>query len=95
MQIKKLRGECVLIEPEVNETVTENGITVVKKSEIGDYTLGTIRYVGNGKRLDNGSYLELDLAVGDRVLFQYGAKVKVQDKFLLLVVESDIKSIIE
>ena len=95
MKIKKLRGDCVLIEPELKEEVTSNGITIVKDPDMGDYTLGIVRFVGTGKRLDNGSYQELDIAVGDKVLFQYGAKVKVEDKFLLLVIESDVKSIVE
>lgn len=95
MKIKKLRGDTVLIEPELKEEVTAGGITVVKDPDMGDYTLGTVRFVGTGKRIPGAGYEELDIAVGDKVLFQYGQKVKVEDKFLLLVIESDVKSIVE
>lgn len=98
MKTKRVRGNYVLIEPDVKEEVTVSGITLAKKPEQGDLSVGTIKSVGTGKRVENdpqGSYIALDLSVGDRVLFQYGYKVQIDDTFLLLVDETDVKIVLE
>jgi chaperonin GroES len=53
--------------------------------------------VGPGKKLDNGSVQNVDLSVGDKVLFgQYsGSTVKVDGEELLIMSESEIFGVIE
>lgn len=95
MKSKKLRGEYVLIEPEAKEEITESGIKLAKTPEQGDFTLGTIRVVGTGKKVEGAGYDEMDLAVGDKVMFRYGLKININDQFLVLVNESDVVLIVE
>lgn len=57
---------------------------------------GEVVAVGNGKKLDNGTTLPMDVKVGDKVLFgKYsGSEVKVGDETLLMMREEDIMGII-
>lgn len=95
MKAKKLRGEFVLIEPDLQEEVTASGIALAKKPEQGDFSVGTVKMVGTGRYVDGTGFVPVDLVVGDKVLFQYGFKIKVEDTFLLLVNESDVKLVLE
>jgi chaperonin GroES len=53
--------------------------------------------VGNGKLLDSGSRSQLQVKVGDRVIFSSyaGETFKVDDEELLLMREDDILAVIE
>ena len=53
--------------------------------------------VGPGRLLDNGKRVELDLKVGDTVLFaKYsGTEFKLEDDDLLVLSERDILAVIE
>lgn len=53
---------------------------------------GEVIAVGKGKRLENGSFQELDIRVGDRVLFSKygGTEVKVDHEDYLIMREDDI-----
>jgi chaperonin GroES len=57
---------------------------------------GEVVAVGNGKRLDNGDLIPLDVKVGDKVLFgKYsGTEVKVNGQELLVMREDDIMGVI-
>ena len=57
---------------------------------------GEIIAVGNGKILDNGTKLNLEVKVGDRILFgKYsGTEVKIDDKEYLIMREEEILGII-
>jgi co-chaperonin GroES (HSP10) len=94
MNAKKLRGEYVLIEPQEEEK-TASGITLAKQPGQGDFSVGIVKIVGTGKSAPMSEYVPIDLSVGDKVLFQYGEKVKIGETFLLLVNEADIKIILE
>lgn len=94
MDAKKLRGEFVLIEPDIKDETTASGITLAKKLEQGDFSTGTVKMVGTGKVVEGVGLVPVDLAVGDRVMFQYGMKIKVGDIFLVLVNESDVKIVL-
>jgi chaperonin GroES len=52
--------------------------------------------VGNGKVLENGTRLPLDVQVGDRVLFgKYsGTEVKIEDEEYLIMREDEILGVI-
>ncbi|HWQ36635.1 MAG TPA: co-chaperone GroES [Blastocatellia bacterium] len=58
---------------------------------------GEIIAVGDGRILENGERVPLDLKVGDRVLFgRYaGNEIKLEDEELLIMRESDILGVVE
>jgi chaperonin GroES len=58
---------------------------------------GEVIAVGNGKVLDDGTVKQLDVKVGDRVLFgKYsGTEIKLDGEERLIVREDDILGIIE
>ncbi|HEY2932424.1 MAG TPA: co-chaperone GroES [Acidobacteriota bacterium] len=57
---------------------------------------GEVIAVGNGKILDNGTKLNLEVKVGDRILFgKYaGTEVKIDDREFLIMREEEILGII-
>ncbi|MFZ4793719.1 MAG: co-chaperone GroES [Blastocatellia bacterium] len=58
---------------------------------------GQVLAVGNGKLLENGSRIAIDLNAGDRVLFgKYaGTEVKLDGEELLILREDDILGVVE
>ncbi len=58
---------------------------------------GKVIAVGDGKMLDNGKRVPLDVKAGDRVLFgKYsGSEVKIEDEEYLILREEDILGILE
>ena len=58
---------------------------------------GEVIAVGNGKILENGTKIALDVKAGDKILFgKYsGSEVKVEDEEYLILREEDVLAIIE
>lgn len=58
---------------------------------------GEVIAVGNGRILDNGSKLELDVKAGDRILFgKYaGTEIKLDGEEYLILREDDVLGVIE
>ena len=58
---------------------------------------GEVIAVGPGKKLDNGAVQEVDLKVGDKILFgQYaGSTVKLDNEELLIMNESEVFGVVE
>ena len=58
---------------------------------------GKVIAVGEGKRLDDGSRIAMEVKVGDRVLFgKYaGTEIKVDGEDHMILKESDILGILE
>jgi chaperonin GroES len=58
---------------------------------------GIVAAAGNGKRLENGTVVPLDVKAGDRILFgKYaGNEVKIEDKEYLIVREEEVLAVIE
>jgi len=58
---------------------------------------GEVLAVGNGKLLDNGTRIAIDLKAGDRVLFgKYaGTEVKLDGEELLILREDDVLGVVE
>lgn len=101
MDIKKIRGEYLLIEPVEKESITTSGIKLAKQPEQGDFSIGIIKKVGTGKviiasnkEIPSAHFQELDLKVGDKVLFRYGIKIDGTLDWLL-VNEADVVVVIE
>ena len=95
MNIRPLHDRVILKRME-EETTSPGGI-VIPDSAAEKPVRGEIVAAGNGKRLDSGEVIPLDVKVGDTVLFgKYsGTEVKVEGEELLVMREDDIMAIIE
>ena len=89
-------GDRVVVKASTRETVTKSGIvlpdTAKEKPQEGE-----ILAVGPGKVLDNGKRTNLEVKVGQKVLFaKYaGAEIKMDGEEYLILRESDIMGIVE
>ncbi|MFA6325366.1 MAG: co-chaperone GroES [Candidatus Paceibacterota bacterium] len=88
--MSKLLLDRVLIEPEEQTGVTEAGVYISKDKQQGEYRIGIVKEIGTGKHFDSGFLKTIDVSVGDRVLFQYGAEILIEGKMYLLVMNDDI-----
>jgi chaperonin GroES len=88
-------GERVVVRPVESEEVTKSGIYLPDTAKEKPQR-GIVLAVGTGKVLDNGKRQELDVKVGDRVIYaKYGGTEIVHgDEELLILRESDILAII-
>ncbi|MEX0866707.1 MAG: co-chaperone GroES [Pirellulales bacterium] len=89
-------GDRVVVEREASEDRTAGGI-VLPDSAKDKPARGTVVSVGEGRLLDDGNRSEMQVKVGDRVLFTSyaGETFKVEDVELLLMREDDILAVIE
>lgn len=89
-------NDKVVVERDSAEDVTAGGI-VLPESAKDKANRGTIVAVGPGKVLDSGSRGEMQVKVGDRVLFTSYAPetIELGDDEYLLMTESDILAVIE
>lgn len=94
MNIRPLQDR-ILVRRAEEETKSVGGIILTGSAQEKP-SQGEVVAVGNGKKLDNGSALPMDVKVGDKVLFgKYsGSEVKVGDETLLMMREEDIMGII-
>ncbi|HUO21177.1 MAG TPA: co-chaperone GroES [Caulobacteraceae bacterium] len=89
-------GDRVLVKRVEEESKTKGGIiipdTVKEKPQEGE-----VLAVGPGARDDSGKRVELDVAVGDRILFGKwsGTEVKIDGQDLIIMKESDILGVVE
>ena len=89
-------GDRLLVEPVEAEETTSSGLllpeTAKEKPQQGD-----VLAAGEGRRDDNGKRIEMDVKVGDRVLFaKYsGTEIKLEGKKLLIMKESDVLGIVQ
>jgi chaperonin GroES len=95
MNIRPLHDRVILKRME-EETTSPGGI-VIPDSAAEKPIRGEVMAIGNGKRLDSGEVVPLDVKVGDTVLFgKYsGTEVKVNGEDLLVMREEDIMGVIE
>jgi len=95
MNIRPLHDRVILKRME-EETTSAGGI-VIPDSAAEKPMRGEIMAIGNGKRLDSGDVIPLDVKVGDTVLFgKYsGTEVKVNGEDLLVMREEDIMGVLE
>jgi len=89
-------GDRVVVEREASEEVTAGGI-VLPDSAKDKPARGTIVSVGDGRLLEDGTRGEIQVAVGDRVIFNSyaGESFQVEDDEFLLMREDDILAVIE
>ncbi len=96
LKLKPL-GDRIVVEPSEQEEKTASGIILPETAKERPQE-GTILAAGPGKYDDEGKKrVPMDVKVGDKVLFaKYsGTEVKVEDKKLLIMRESDIMAIVE
>ena len=94
MGIRPLQDRVVIRRTE-EETKSAGGI-VIPDSATEKPSQGEVIAVGPGKKLDNGAVQEVDLKVGDKVLFgQYaGSTVKLDGEELLIMNESEVFGVV-
>ncbi|GGB96166.1 10 kDa chaperonin [Marinobacterium zhoushanense] len=95
MSIRPLHDRLV-VKRLAAETTTKGGI-VIPDSSAEKPSQGEVVAVGEGALLENGERRQLDVKVGDRVLFtKYsGTEVKLDGETLLVMRESDVLAVIE
>ena len=95
LNLKPLADRLV-VEPKEREETTASGLILPETAKEKPQE-GTVLAAGPGRRDDDGNRVALDVAVGDKVLYaKYGGtEVKIDDKKLLILKESDILAIIE
>jgi len=95
LQLQPL-GDRVVVEREESEQKTAGGI-ILPDTAKQKPSRGVVVSVGDGRVLDNGTRVKLQVKAGDRVWFSSyaGEEFKIGDQDLVLVHESDILAIIE
>ena len=90
-------GDRVLVEPVEQEETIAGGMLVLPETAKEKPQQGNVLAVGAGRRDDNGKRIDMDVKVGDRVLFaKYaGTEIKADGKKLLILKETDILGIVE
>ncbi len=100
MASKKLNlkplGDRLVVEPIEKEERTASGIILPETAKEKPQE-GTVLAAGPGRTDDDGKRIPMDVKVGDVVLYaKYaGTEVKIDDKKLLILKESDILAIVE
>ncbi len=89
-------GDRIVVERESSEETTAGGI-LLPDSAKDKPSRGVVVSVGTGRLLDDGSRSELQLKVGDRVIFSSSApeELTVNDQEYLLMREDDVLAVIE
>ncbi len=92
--IKPLNNNVVLKKEKV-EQKTSSGIILSSKSEDTEYAIVVAK--GKGKIDENGKLREIDVNVGDKVIYKSYSptKVKVNDEEYLIVSSDDILAILD
>ena len=89
-------GDRVVVEPAEKEERTASGIILPETAKEKPQE-GEILADGPGRRDDDGKLIQMDVKKGDTVLYaKYaGTEVKIEDRKLLILKESDILAIVE
>ncbi len=89
-------GDRVVVQREESEETTAGGI-VLPDSAREKPARGTIISVGDGRLLDDGTRGEMQVKVGDKVLFTSyaGDTIRINDEEYLLMREDEILAVIE
>jgi chaperonin GroES len=89
-------GDRVVVKPKDRDETTRGGI-VLPDTATERPQQGKVLAVGPGRVLENGTRADLDLHIGDTVLFaKYsGTEFKLEDEDLLILTERDVLAVIE
>jgi chaperonin GroES len=100
MTSKKLNlrplSDRLVVEPQEKEEKTASGIILPETAKEKPQK-GSVLAVGPGRTDDNGRRIEMDVKTGDVVLYARfaGTDVKINDRKLLILKESDVLAIVE
>ncbi|MBL8147055.1 MAG: co-chaperone GroES [Anaerolineae bacterium] len=96
MNIRPL-GDRVLVEPVEQEETIAGGMLVLPETAKEKPQQGNVLSVGAGRRDEDGERIEMDVKVGDKVLYaKYaGTEIKLEGKKLLILKESDVLAILD
>ena len=94
MKVKPL-GDRVVVKPAPAEEKTKGGI-ILPDTAKEKPVIGEIVAVGPGKIADDGKKIQMEVKVGDKVLYgKYsGTEVTIDDEELLIMREADIFAIV-
>jgi chaperonin GroES len=95
MKLKPL-GDRLVVEPKEREETTASGIILPETAKEKPQE-GVVLATGPGRRDEDGDRIEMDVAVGDTVLYaKYaGTEIKLEGKKLLILKETDVLAIVE
>jgi chaperonin GroES len=95
MQIRPLYDRLVVRRVEQKESV-QNGIIIPDTAKEKPQEAEVVA-VGNGKRLENGTVVALEVKVGDRILFgKYsGSDIKLDGEEFLILREDEVLGILD
>ncbi|HIB28267.1 MAG TPA: co-chaperone GroES [Candidatus Thioglobus sp.] len=95
MNIRPLHDRVIVRRTEEEKT-TASGL-IIPDSATEKPSQGEVLAVGKGKTTDNGTIVELDVKVGDTIVFgQFaGTEIKSDGETLLIMREDDIVAIID
>jgi chaperonin GroES len=95
LKLKPL-SDRVVIDPKEKEEMTASGIVLPETAKEKPQE-GTILAIGPGRIDDHGKRIKMDIKTGDVVLYaRYaGTEIKVEDRKLLILKESDVLAIVE
>ena len=95
MKIRPLYDRIVVKRIEEQETV--RGGIIIPDSAKEKPQEGEVVAVGNGKRLENGTMVQLDVKVGDRILFgKYsGSDIKLDGDEYMIMREDEVLGVLD
>ena len=84
-------GDRIVIKPVQKEEKTKGGIIIPDTAKEKPQE-GEVVAVGPGRMTDEGNRIDMDLKVGDRVIYSKygGAEIKIDDVEMIILRESDI-----
>jgi chaperonin GroES len=90
-------GDRIIVEPVEQEETIAGGMLVLPETAKEKPQQGKVLAVGAGRRDDQGKRIDMDVEVGQTVLFaKYaGTEVKLGGKKVLIMKESDILGIVQ
>ena len=94
MKIRPLHDR-ILVKREEEKEVKKGGIIIPDTAKEKPQE-GKVIAVGNGKILENGTKLELDVKAGDKILFgKYsGTDIKIDGKEVLILREDEVLAVL-
>lgn len=95
MKIKPLHDNIVLQIEKIKDVETESGI-LIPVNKIVKQEIGTVVAVGEGRMLNDGSFIEPKVKLGDKVLFDKfaGTEIESENKLYLILKENHILAIL-
>ncbi len=89
-------GDRLVVKPMPRDEMTKSGIVLPDTAKERPQE-GTITAVGPGRTLDDGKREEMDVKVGQKILFQKyaGTEFKLDDEDLLILSQKDILAVLE